>query len=687
MRMRYLKSNKRTSLPQEVCFLGVAGHREHVSGSKTHDMVYFDSVDARFMRQTEVGMSRKHHLSSASPMAFWTYLDNRCSRSRPVMVYCYDVTECVTLLGFWRLLDLGIYHRGTIIDADPPVIINAFSLSGRICFVDVRNYFEESIDDLGRSFGVKHVDVGLDLVQEGYQYVEASWRATVAEVSMCALMHFVREHDCGRFKSTIAMQAMQSFRHRFAPRNTTVAFGQDSDNPCKPTEVTKVFPLMHDDLKIKAFERKANYSGHDECFFVGSVIPASSFFGPEPDYPFKRNGHWIYGPVYHVDANSLFPYVMKHCRYPCRYVGQRDYASVSHLEKLLGKYAVIARVLLDTNHDTFPVRRKDRVLYCTGQFWTTLAAKELEYAWRRGYITKVGYHVCYDTMDLFSSYVDYFYKLKCEYKAAKNQSMALITKGMLNTLQGKFSQRQHKWEDRPHVKPLYRWGKWMNVDYDAVTRNEELVARQRRGEIEEIEKEQEVFHFRSIAEQTQLEIVSDECGNSMPAIGACVTANARNMMAGVRELCGRPNVLYQGTDSLLLLEPGYQKMLDAGLIHDTDLGAFRLKGVYDYVKIRTTQDYQLSRERVTRGLPKRARCVSGEAYTFDVRQSLSGMLFSCPAKQIAYTNVTRTFGRSYDGGRVGKNGWVTPYHLTYDGGRGDAWEDDSIIERATNETC
>jgi hypothetical protein len=663
MKMRYLKPNKGTTLPGEVCFLGVSSERSHEQGDDRHEVLLFAHVCARFVRLQDGQQTRATELDSGDPRTFWTYLDGRVSRSRPVTVFAYDVTQAVTLLGLWSMLDEGIYTRGTIIDADPPVVINIHTGIGRVCFIDVRNYFAMPLQELAASCDVEIENDWLGLDEVGIPYVEAKYHEQVTEVSMLALMSYVRLNDLGRFKQTIAMQALQAFRHRFAPRTSRVLFHTESGASPAPQVATRVYPLLHDKADVKEFERSANYSGHDECFFVGTIRHGGDFWGNHAALCAERGLPYIYGPVYHVDCNSLYPYVMRDSSYPSKYVGERDEATVEHLGDLLDRYCVIARVLIDSDNDTYPVRYKDGVIYCTGKYWTTLAGKELWAAWHFGEVVKVGYHTCYEQMNLFGEYVDYFFTEKVKYQREGNAAMELIVKMLLNTLQGKFSQRPKRWVERPDIPPQYRWGRWYVIDYDTGR----------------------VYRYRSIAGKTQEEVVDDEIDFSLPAIGAVVTSNARNYMASVRELCGSENVLYQGTDSLLLLEPGYRAMADAGFINNHELGLFRLKGTYEHVVIRNTQDYELGGHRTTRGLPKGARVVSGSNYQFDCRQTLQGMLFGIPAQHIAYTRVERTFNSSYRGGSVGKDGWVTPYHLDYAADRGDAWEGDFVEgSNATN---
>lgn len=680
MMQRYLKPNKGTTLPADLCFIGVAGARHKSKDNNRHETVLFDSFVCRFKRLIDGRDTRCSQLCNKDPDAFWTAVDGRLCKTRPLQVFVYDATSACTLLGLWHKVDKGIFDLGSVIDSDPPVIIDVQCTIGRLCFIDVRNYFSMPLEDIGTSFGVMQDWYRWLDTENQNEYSEASYRCSVAEKSISAIMSCVRQHDLGRFKKTISMQSMQAFRHRFAPRHSTVRIGDDSSDPCKLTEVVKVYPLIHDDKEIKEFERSANFSGQDECFFVGNVIRSEGFFKGEEDFHLKRNAAWLYGPVYHVDCNSLYPYVMKECKYPYRLVGYNSQASPGHLATLLAKYGVIARVLVETETDTFPVRHRKRTIYATGQFWTTLCGKELDYASRAGYIRKVGYHVCYDMMDLFSAYVDYFFALKCEYKQSGNRAMELIAKMFLNTLQGKFGQRSMRWVDRPDVAPEegMRWGRWFHVDYDAVERNKHKVVTA--NILDEHKKEQEVFHYRAIGGKTQEMVEQDEISSSFPAIGSFVTANARAYMASYRALCPERSIIYQGTDSLLLLEPGFRALSSSGSIDKYRLGAFRAKGEYQSCAIRDTQDYQLGHDKVVRGLPKAATMVGERSFVFNQRASLGGMLFSVPGKQITYTTVKRTFAHAYDGGIVGVDGWVTPFHLNYQEDRGDAWEGENVAK-------
>jgi len=347
---------------------------------------------------------------------------------------------------------------------------------------------------------------------------------------------------------------------------------------------TVVYPIVHDVDEVKQLERAANFSGRDECFFVGRIAPAACC---SSDYFVQVKANQpavIDGPVYHVDCNSLYPYVMREHKYPYSLVGWQREATARLLQDLATQYCVIASVLVETGSEPFPVRHKDRTIHALGKFWTTLTGAQLRYALSMDLVKSVGLHAAYKERPLFLEYVETLYALKTRYKTDGNAAYYSITKALLNSLYGKFAQRPRRWIEAEYDNPPYRWGTWPLCDGDS----------------------NKVTWYRSIAGKVQRQDVVGELHHSFPAIPAVVTSYARLYMDSVRHICGRENVLYQGTDSLILLEPGYRLLLQHGMISDTKLGHFRLEGIYDTGEIRNNQDYHLGTERHVRGLPQGA---------------------------------------------------------------------------------
>lgn len=639
--MRYLKGNKGTRFPSNLCFLDVAGIRRDVPGYPHQHDIVFHYASARFCRFVKWEQTRGTTGSYTTPAHFWAKLDTRLSRHRPLWVFAHGMTQAVTLLGLWQLIDDKVYELERCIDGDPPVIIHVRSNLGRIKFVCLTNWFRQGAVELSKHFGPELIpdrqgDMEVDCLEK-----DSIARTRMVEEAVIALMLFVKEHDLGNWRSTAASQAMQAYRHRFGPRKTRYVKERDNLTLAPQQLETVVWPMVHDDVNVRKLERAAFYGGQDECYFVGRVLRDEWKSMLDHDAKAGHRSRSIIGPVYHIDCNSAYPYVMKTGQYPCKLFGWQHECSLENLACLLDKYIVIANVKIQTNKDTYPKKKDGRVLFVRGKYWTTLAADELKVAFALGYVTQVGYHAAYVPMDLFSSYVDFFYDLKLRYKQSGNDIWYALTKLYLNALHGKFMEGGKRWVPDPEELPVYRWGKWIGSDYDT----------------------NKSWLCRSIAGVVQRQIDDYMDIHSMYAIGSCVSANVREYMRSVKEVTGYRNVLYQGTDSLIVLPEGYARIADLGLLDETQLGLFRNLGCYQTAEIHDAQAYTLGETKKQRGLPQDARQIAGQAYTFTVRNRLGNMLFTVPAARITYSEVDRLYEHSYAGGSVQPDGWVEPFAL------------------------
>ncbi|GAI46523.1 unnamed protein product, partial [marine sediment metagenome] len=145
-----------------------------------------------------------------------------------------------------------------------------------------------------------------------------------------------------------------------------------------------------------------------------------------------------------VDVNSLYPFVMRSNSYPVKYVTQTKGITTGALRYYLKDKSVIAKVLIDTDEPAYAVRR-ERTIFPVGRFWVTLTTPELKYAFQHNHIVKVEQAVIYEQADIFSSYVDRFYKLRQEFRSAGVAEYVELCKKFLNSLYGKFGQKADVW--------------------------------------------------------------------------------------------------------------------------------------------------------------------------------------------------------------------------------------------------
>ncbi|GAI81660.1 unnamed protein product, partial [marine sediment metagenome] len=114
-------------------------------------------------------------------------------------------------------------------------------------------------------------------------------------------------------------------------------------------------------------ERDAYKGGRVECFYLGHL---------------NTEKHYV------LDVNSLYPTVMRNNKYPVKYLHIKHNVTLKAFARLLKRKSIVAKVLIETDKPVYGVRR-DRLVFPTGRFWTSLCTPELKYAVKAGHLRKV----------------------------------------------------------------------------------------------------------------------------------------------------------------------------------------------------------------------------------------------------------------------------------------------------------
>ncbi|GAJ11499.1 unnamed protein product, partial [marine sediment metagenome] len=221
----------------------------------------------------------------------------------------------------------------------------------------------------------------------------------IIKTVMLQYIDFIESHDLGKFSLTRAAQSFAAYRHRFMD--------------------TKI--NIHTDQDIIDLEQNAYIGARCECF---------------------RFGIQEAGPFLSLDINSMYPYVMKMFRYPCRLINYRKNVPLDLAKDILLKFACVADVHLETDVPVYAVKHEQRVSFPVGSFRTFLCTGGLQEAMTRGHLKKIYRMSVYQKDDLFTQYVDFFYNLRSESKQENNPVYVRMLKLFLNSLYGKFAQWQ-----------------------------------------------------------------------------------------------------------------------------------------------------------------------------------------------------------------------------------------------------
>jgi hypothetical protein len=328
--------------------------------------------------------------------------------------------------------------------------------------------------------------------------------------------------------------------------------------------------LIHDDANAKQIERAAYYGGETTAFATGELNQ----------------------PVYLLDVRSLFPSVMKGNLFPIKLEGVfcplKD--GVSPAPHLLPFCCAQVRIKSDVT--TYPVRRGNGLSYVVGDYWTTLAGPELAAAYRRGEVQEIGRWSLYQLAEIFTPYVAHFWPLRRKYEIEGNRVYAELCKMYLNSLYGKFAALSGAWDNVPDWEVDVEWSTF-------IVKNHET------GEAE---------IWRSVGPLAQRPLPRVDHKDSFAAVSAFVTSYARERMRDLRRIAGQSHVMYQGVDSLVVDEIGFDELKGAKQVRQNHLGYLTVKMQADYLKIRGKNQYQIGSRIVCSGLKETAITTDGETF-------------------------------------------------------------------------
>jgi hypothetical protein len=168
----------------------------------------------------------------------------------------------------------------------------------------------------------------------------------VLRVAMEAWFMMLDDNNLGNYQLTAASQAFSAYRHRFMEHDITID--------------TNILALQ--------LSRRAYFGGRVEAF---------------------RLGHFK-GEFYMLDVNSLYPFCMATYALPYKLIGYYQTVLPGTLEGLLERYAVTARVRIQTSKPRYPVVYNKRLCFPVGEFDAYLNTPEIKGALVEGDIKAVG---------------------------------------------------------------------------------------------------------------------------------------------------------------------------------------------------------------------------------------------------------------------------------------------------------
>lgn len=525
---------------------------------------------------------------------FWDFLFSCTQRRTKLWCMARNLSFDFTILQGWDYLRRNEYKLKFFHAKGATCIISVVNDKSSVVLLDSMNWFVESLEKTGKRIGIPKMHVDFATVKDPELSLYCKNDVLIELENFRLFIKFLSDNRIARLCYTQGSTAMSAY---LASHYKTDIW-------------------IHNNAEAIDLERAAYKGGRVEAFYVGTRAD---------------------GPFTVVDVNSLYPYVMRKYEYPCRYISQIHYPTVPQLIDYLGKYAVIAEVVVKTRLPIYPIRT-DRTVFPIGCYRAALSTPELSCAADKGHIVKVVRAILYDKADLFSSYVNTLYDMRKKFKAQGNDAYVELCKKLMNTLYGKFGQKAEDWVkigDCPDEPDHYEY----------------LIYADKPGKVS----------IRYIMGECFEQVGKGESFDSFPAIAAHVTAYGRMTLWRLMQKAGKGNYYYCDTDSLIVNSAGLKRLHSE--LSDTELGKLKVVETSAKLTIHGLKDYVTDSKTVTKGIRKNAEKISDGIYTQDKWPSIQGLLRGGRGGPYTVEKQVKHLSRSYEKGTVLPDGTVIPLVL------------------------
>ena len=592
-RPHILRREKTLAVPREVIFYDTETKQTELENGSTRQSLkmgwacYYQRAYGRHSAKTRWYFYRDN-------FSFWQFVCKHLRRKQKLWVISHNLSFDFTIVNGWHYLNQVGFKLKFFHNNGTTCIISVRSRYGSIVFVDSMNWFIGSLESLGRRLGIPKIQVDFDNCTDEQLSMHCKQDVEILLAGYQDFVRFLQGNHVSRVCFTIGSTAMAAYLLNYYDH--------------------KIY--IHNNREAIDLERASYRGGRTECFYIGELTD---------------------GNYYVLDVNSLYPCVMYHSRYPVKYLQSVDEPSLEALSGNLATKAAIARVLIKTDEPAYAVKR-DRTIFPTGLFWTTLCTPELVYALKRGHLLKIDRVVYYDQAPIFRRYVKRFYELRQDFRSAGVESYEYICKKLLNSLYGKFGQKAEVWKK---VGECLGQPDRTELAFYSDSNRRGLV-RYLLGDIWEL-------------------VGYEECFNSFPAISSHVTAYGRMYLWEIMKVAGTGNYFYCDTDSLMVNEVGLcnlNKYMD-----ETALGCLKVVETTPTLTIRGLKDYSTARKCVVKGIRKNARVLREGVYEQEVWPTLKGILRAGSSDTYTVKTQTKVLNRKYTKGFVTAQGKVWPLVL------------------------
>lgn len=590
-----LKSNVRNESPQRILFFDTETLPIQIDE---------DTIEHRFRlgvgiyieqpRGKHPGTKEVYHFRTVDD--FWNTVLSLAKPKQRLLVVAHNIRFDIQVVGrYKRLLDEG-YVCKSYIEKYKCYMIVWRKDNTSILFLDNMNYFPEALEKYGTDLEIPK------FTMPPFDAPDAVWwpyceRDVEILVSLWAnLIEFLRKYNLGNWQKTLASQAFTAFRHRFMKHTIYV----------------------HDNLRAIKLERDSYHGGRTEAHYLG-------YFDSET--------------YYYLDVNSMYPTVMDRYAYPTNLLSYNRRGEMKGLYKLVRDYAVIADCHIQTDEPVYALKREGKLTFPIGEFWTVLTTNEIYYALQHEHLLGIGRLAIYSKEPIFRDYVKFFYSLRLEFMAQTKPALAKFAKLFLNSLYGKFGQKNETWEIVAQGDAdIFEY--WLEIDM----------------------VDKCVYSYRQHDGIVERAKGFTEAYNGFVAIASEVTANTRLYLYRLRKLIGDENIFYYDTDGFIVNSQGYANAKP--LLSPTKLGALKVDAQASKLEIRGLKDYTFGDKVVRKGVKADAISMGNNIFAQWNLTGKNTLAYKESPNKCIFRRTFKHLSGLYTKGEVTEGGLVLPFRLS-----------------------
>jgi len=594
-----LKSNRNSEFPAHCIFFDVESELIMSNDKIIHKPYLIVSCYVNFETDYEDWQT------FTNPQEFWIYVDTKTQKKRKTVLFAHNITYDLISSGGFRTLQercykiTNYYEKGRVFILE----MNNVEQSKKLLLLNTGNFYSGGVADIGKMFGIPKMEMDFNnpTLEQAIPYCKND--VLIIKTAMTSWFKFCQDEDLGGFARTVPSQAMNAFKHRFMTH-----------------------PIyLHSNNKVFELERGCYYGGRVECYRLGKFD----------------------GKYYYVDVNSMYPFVMLTKEYPVRLVSYRKKPSFDYIRLLIAEGYLLcckAIVNVDIPFSYIPLRYDKKIIFPIGRFETFMTTPEIIKALDDGIIESFLEVSFYEKVNIFESYVNFFFNKKQEAKQNNDIEKQMLYKLFLNSLYGKFGQKGGGWSICSETD---REGSGYERVY-----------------FDDIEQEGSFKWFNNIMFKL---LPETESYNSFCAIAAHVTAYARLYLYDIIVKAGFKNVLYTDTDSIFVNEVGYNNIIN--MIDKYKLGYLSLEMMSENgITLYAPKDYVFDEKVRHKGVPEKARRINENTWEITLFPKLSTFIRANNVNQYFNVNMQKTLKRQYNKGKVQESD-VIPFEFTYQEGK------------------